>query len=160
MHAEPQKEHRWLQRLVGEWTVTSEMPPEPGAEPQDVEWSETVRWLHGMWVVGEGRGEMPGVGATTTMVTLGYDPRRECYVGAWVGSMMDHMWVYEGRLDAAGKVLTLDTEGPDFEVEGRIAKYQDIITLQDDDHRLLTSRVQGADGAWKEIMQARYRRMR
>lgn len=26
--------------------------------------------------------------------------------------MMTHLWIYEGSLDQAGRVLTLDTEGP------------------------------------------------
>jgi hypothetical protein len=155
MQAEPQQEHRWLEQLLGEWTVTSDMMPEPGAA-----WTERVRSLHGLWVVAEGEGEMPGGGAATTIMTLGYDPRRQCYVGTWIGSMMTHMWVYEGHLDAGGKVLTLDCEGEDFEQPGRTARYQDIITIRSPDHRLLTARMLTADGSWKQIMQAEYRRWR
>jgi hypothetical protein len=158
MKAEPQKEHRWLENLVGSWTVTSEMPTGAGEAAAHAEWIERVRSLHGMWVVAEGKGEMPGGGAATTMMTLGYDPRRQSYVGTWVGSMMTHLWVYEGTLDESGTVLTLDCEGPDFEAEGKLARYQDIITIQDEDHRTLTARVQTADGTWKQIMSAQYRR--
>src|SRR3546814_12079912 len=64
---------------------------------------------------------------------LGYDPRRQRYVGTWVGSMMTHLWVYEGSLDDSGKVLTLDCEGLDFETEGRMTRYQDIITIESPD---------------------------
>ena len=153
MFAEPQQEHRWLEQLLGTWSVTSDMTGDSGSE-----WIERVRSLHGLWVVAEGEGEMPGGGAATTMMTLGYDPRRQCYVGTWVGSMMTHMWVYEGHLDATGKNLTLDCEGEDFEQPGRMARYQDIITMKSPDHRLLTARIQSADGSWKQIMQAEYRR--
>ena len=45
-------------------------------------------------------------------MTLGYDPVQKRFVGTFIGSMMTHMWIYNGTLDAAGKVLTLDTEGP------------------------------------------------
>lgn len=152
MKTEPQQEHRWLEQLLGEWTVTADMAPDSGA------WVERVRSLHGLWVVAEGEGEMPGGGAATTLMTLGYDPRRQCYVGTWVGSMMTHMWVYEGHLDSSGKALTLDCEGEDFEQPGRMARYQDIITMKSPDHRLLTARMQAADGSWKQIMQAEYRR--
>src|SRR3546814_9867145 len=72
--------------------------------------------------------------------------------------MMIHMWVYEGHLDDSGKVLALDCEGEDFEQPGRMARYQDIITVKSTDHRLLTARMQTADGSWKQIMQAAYRR--
>ena len=153
MFAEPQQEHRWLEQLLGTWAVTSDMTGDSGSE-----WIERVRSLHGLWVVAEGEGEMPGGGAATTMMTLGYDPRRQCYVGTWVGSMMTHMWVYEGNLDATGEILTLDCEGEDFEQPGRRARYQDVITMKSPDHRLLTARMQSADGSWKQIMQAEYRR--
>ena len=156
MRSEPQQEHRWLEQLLGEWTVTSDMVEASGGP----EWIERVRSLHGLWVVAEGEGEMPGGGAATTMMTLGYDPRRQCYVGTWVGSMMTHLWVYEGQLDASGKILTLDCEGLDFETEGRTTRYQDIITIKSPDHRLLTARMLAADGTWKQIMQAEYRRRR
>ena len=160
MKTEPQKEHRWLDQLLGEWTVTSDMPTEPGKDDGDLDWIERVRSLHGLWVVAEGEGEMPGGGAATTMMTLGYDPRRQRFVGTWVGSMMTHMWVYEGTLDESGKVLTLDCEGIDFETEGRMTRYQDIISIKDADHRQLTARMLAADGTWKHVMQADYRRRR
>ena len=34
MKTEPQKEHRWLQKLVGEWTCESEATMEPGKPPE------------------------------------------------------------------------------------------------------------------------------
>lgn len=72
--------------------------------------------------------------------------------------MMTHLWVYEGTLDAGGKVLTLDTEGPGMSGDGKMVKYQDVITLVSDDHRILTSRMKGEDGNWIAFMTAHYRR--
>jgi hypothetical protein len=156
MEAEPQPEHQWLQKLVGEWVGEADPAAHPGQPPHSA-WSERIRSLHGLWVVAEGHGEMPGGGAATTMMTLGYDPQKKRYVGTWVGSMMTHLWVYEGWLDETGRVLTLDTEGPDFAAGGGMAMYQDVIEFKSDDHRVLTSRVLN-DGAWKEFMTAHYRR--
>ena len=56
--------------------------------------------------------------------------------------MMTHLWAYNGSLDASEKVLTLDTEGPDF-TNQKMAKYQDCIEFVDDDHRIMTSRRPG-----------------
>jgi Protein of unknown function (DUF1579) len=42
MKTEPQKEHQWLQRLVGEWTYESECSMEPGKPPEKFEGSESV----------------------------------------------------------------------------------------------------------------------
>jgi hypothetical protein len=42
MKTEPQKEHEWLQRLVGEWTYESDCSMEPGKPPEKFEGSESV----------------------------------------------------------------------------------------------------------------------
>lgn len=159
MFPEPTAAHRWLDRLVGEWSVTSRHAGAADDAPAPP-WTESVRSLSGLWVVAEGRGEMPdGGGPATTLVTFGYDPGRQRYVGTWVASMMTHLWLSEGTLDASGRVLTLGSEGPDFETEGALARYQDIITIEDDDHRTLTARVLAGDGTWKPLMAAHYRRI-
>ena len=159
MKVEPQKEHRWLQKLVGEWVMQAEAATEPG-KPLATPWVETFRSLHGVGVVGAGRGEMPeGGGQATTIMTLGYDTRRRRYVGTWVGSMMDHLWVYDGELDAAGRVLTLHTEGPNFADGGKtMTKFKDIIEFKADDHRTLTAEMLGPDGKWSVFMTSSYRR--
>ncbi|OAI52006.1 hypothetical protein AYO44_16800 [Planctomycetaceae bacterium SCGC AG-212-F19] len=156
MHAEPQKEHQWLQQLVGEWTYEVDANMGPDKPPEKCTGTESVRSISGLWVVCEGHGEMPGGGSATTMMTLGYDPARKRYVGTFIGSMMTNMWVYDGALD--GQVLTLDTEGPDFGSEGKTTKYKDAIELKSDDHRVLTSHMLGQDGKFHQFMTANYRR--
>jgi hypothetical protein len=71
---------------------------------------------------------------------------------------LTHLWVYDGALDAAERVLTLDAEGPDMAAEGKIAKYRDVIEFKTNDHRVLTSHMRGADGTWHQFMTAHYRR--
>ena len=156
--AEPQKEHRWLQKLVGEWTHEAEASMGPGKPPEKCVGTESVRSLGGLWILAEGQGEMPGGGLATTIVTLGYDPQKKRFVGTFVASMMTYLWVYDGELDAAERVLTLNAEGPDFTVEGKMAKYRDVIEFKTDDHRVLTSHALGDDGNWHEFMRADYRR--
>lgn len=160
MHVEPQKEHEWLHKFVGEWTSEAERVMGPDQPPAKFTGTESVRSLGGVWVMCEGQGEMPGGGAATTILTLGYDPVRKRYVGTFLGSMMTHLWLYDGSLDPAGKVLTLDTEGPNCAVEGTMAKYKDVIEFQSDDHRVLTSHMRGEDGTWHGFMTAHYRRTR
>jgi hypothetical protein len=74
--------------------------------------------------------------------------------------MMTHLWVYDGTLDAAERVLTLAAEGPSMAAEGKLAKYRDVIEIRSEDHRILTSQMPGDDGAWKTFMTAHYRRKR
>ncbi|MGH8803800.1 MAG: DUF1579 domain-containing protein, partial [Polaromonas sp.] len=94
------------------------------------------------------------------LMTLGYDPQKKAFIGSWVGSMMTHMWVYHGALDEAKKVLTLDSEGPSFTGDGKLAKYRDTITIKSKDERVLTSHVLQDDGSWKGFMTATYRRVK
>jgi hypothetical protein len=159
MQVEPQSEHHWLQQLVGEWEMEAECVMEPGQPPVKSTGTETVRSLGGLWTVGEGRGEMPGCGEATSLMTLGFDPAKGRFVGSFVASMMTHFWLYDGALDASGKVLTLDAEGPSMTGDGKMARYQDIIELPGDGQRIMRSRMQGADGGWTEFMTARYRRV-
>jgi hypothetical protein len=160
MHAEPQQEHRWLDQLLGEWVYESEGACGPGDAPVKAHGAEHVRSLGGLWIIAEGEGEMPGGGPARTIITLGYDPARGRYVGTFVGSMMTHLWVYDGALDAAGRVLTLNAEGPSMDGSGKMARYQDVIEIKSAEHRVLTARVEAEDGTWRELMTAHYRRKR
>lgn len=158
MKAEVLTQHRWLQRLLGEWVYEHELPAEAGKPARKLTGKETIRPLGDLWVLAEGQGEMPDGNRAHTLMTIGYDPQKAAFVGTWVGSMMTHLWIYEGSLDTQERVLTLNSEGPSFTEMGKMAKYQDIITFVTDDHRMLTSRVLGPDGAWTQFMEAHYRR--
>lgn len=158
MQAEPQAEHKWLQRLVGQWTSEMECDMGPDQPKMKSQGTETVRSLGGLWTIGEGAGETPDGQPATMIMTLGYDPQKKKFLGTFVGSMMTNMWLYEGTLDAARNVLTLDTEGPDFSGGQGLVKYQDIVELADDDHRILSSQVMGPDGKWNKFMTAHYYR--
>ncbi|MDE1997169.1 MAG: DUF1579 domain-containing protein, partial [Rhizobiaceae bacterium] len=103
-------------------------------------------------------GTMPGGGAAATLLTLGYDPDRGKYIGTWIGSMMNHMWIYEGNLHEDGRTLVLETNGPDFEHEGQSATYREAITFINDNERTFTSSVRQPDGSWTAFMVANYRR--
>ncbi len=157
MDAQPQKEHQWLDRFLGKWTYESEYSMGPDQPPSNSKGFEVVRSLGGLWTIGEGEGEMPDGGTGKTLMTLGYDPQSDRYIGTFIGSMMTHLWIYNGSLDATEKVLTLDTEGPNFS-QSAMAKYKDIIEFVSDDHRVLTSQILGEDGNWNQFMTAHYRR--
>jgi hypothetical protein len=157
--ATPRKEHEWLQQLVGDWTFEGECDMGPDQPKMKHAGTETVRSIGGLWIIGEGRGDMPGgEGEMSMRLTLGYDPAKQRYVGSWVGSMMTNLFVYEGQLEDNGKILPLNTEGPSFSEPGKLAPYQDVIEIVDDNTRLLRSRTPGPDGAWVEFMVARYTR--
>ncbi|WP_435009404.1 DUF1579 domain-containing protein [Tundrisphaera lichenicola] len=158
MHEEPCAEHKWLDRLVGRWVSESECNMGPDQPPITSTGKVTFRSLGGLWVMGEGEGEMPDGGTMSSVITLGYDPRAGRFVGTFIASMMTYLWPYAGSLDDDRKVLTLDSEGPSFSSPDAMAKYQDIIEVIDDDHWVLSSRFQDDEGRWNSFMKAAHRR--
>jgi hypothetical protein len=156
---QPQAEHAWLQQLVGDWQIEGEMATGPDQPSMTFTATERVRSLGGLWFLAEVEGEMPDGDAMTSVMTLGYDPRRGRYVGTFIGSMMTNLWVYDGVMDEGGRVLTLHTEGPSMTAEGKLTPYKDVIELTSADERLMRSWFVGEDGAWQQLMTWRYRRL-
>ena len=154
----PQKEHEWLQQLVGEWTWESDSLAGPGKENENHRGIETVRSLGGIWIVGEARGAAADGTASMSIITLGYSAERNKYIGTFVASMMTDLWLYEGFIDRDANALVLDTEGPSFTDPSKRARYKDTIRIIDQDNRLMTSSWQGESGGWSEFMTMRYRR--
>jgi uncharacterized protein YndB with AHSA1/START domain len=157
MPAAHTQEHGWLHRLIGEWEYDSECMMPDGQTMRSTA-KETVTTLGGYWVVGQIAGEMPGGGEARSTITMGFDPVSKKFRGTFVGSMMAHMFVYTGTLDADGKRLVLDTEGPAMTGEG-MARYRDIVELVSADERLLLSEVAMPDGSWMRFMTGRAKRV-
>lgn len=152
-------EHEWLQQLVGEWKVSVETNSAPGEAPTTMESTERVRAIGGLWVVADGDANMDGANWSSVM-TLGYDPGKQHFVGTWIDSLQTYLWTYRGALDEARKVLTLEAEGPGFEDPTTLASYRDQIELVDANHKRLVSSVRNPDGSWTEYMRAEYVRVK
>jgi len=154
MQTEPKPQHRWLEQLVGNWTFESEALMGPDQPPMKSAGTQATRMLGGLWMLGEGQSDMG-----TMLFTLGFDSKAGHFVGSFIGSMMDLLWIYDnGWLDAAEKVLTLEANGPNFEQTG-IARYQDSFEIVGHDHHILRSQIQQPDGSWLQFMTSHYRRV-
>ncbi len=160
MTPEITEEHRWLMQMKGTWSFEGDCEMGPGQPNTKSKGTERVRSLGDAWTIGEMESEMPvGGDIGYARMTLGYNPSTKRFVGTWVGSMMSHLWVYDGTLDVARKVLTLTAEGPSFSGDGAMSKYRDVVEIKSPDHRTLTSSVQQPDGTWHTFMWANYRRV-
>ena len=142
----PTAQHAWLEKFAGEWKVETEIHMVPGEEPVRGTGSESARMLGGFWVVGEGTGEMPGM-TMKWILTFGYDPKKEKYVGTWIDSMSSQRWEYEGTVDESGKILTLETEGY-CPMEQKTCKFRSTVEFKSDDLRVFTEKKQAEDGSW------------
>lgn len=159
MDVTPTEQHQWLARFEGDWRIAGKSQMPDGSE-QEMQGTESVRMLGGIWYVAEGKGMMPDGAAAEMVMTVGYDPARGCYVGSWIGSMMTLLWRYEGQLSEDGNSLHLQAEGPDFSGGEGTKLYRDTIEFVSDDHRRLRSAMQGDDGQWNEFMVADYHRVK
>lgn len=154
----PLEQHQWLLQLLGDWSYEHDCDMGPDQPPMKCSGQQTTRALGQLWILSEMTGALPNGESSSSVITLGYDPAQERFVGTFVSSCMTHLWPYRGTLDAARKVLTLDSEGPSFSGDGTMAKYQDIIEIIDRDHYTMTSQLQGPDGQWVRFMHGAYRR--
>lgn len=157
MQCEAVKQHHWLRKFVGEWTYEGVCVMDANA-PMTFKGVERVRAIGDLWIVGESTGEMPGGAPATMILTLGFDPRKGCYVGTWIGSMMSNIWAYDGHLDGGERVLTLETEGPSIANPEKTASYKDITEWKSDDLRAFRSVMLGDGGEWKELVNMEFRR--
>lgn len=154
----PVKEHAWLQKFVGQWDTTAECAMEPGKPPMKGKGTQTARMIGGFWLIEEGAGTMEGMpGTMTNLLTLGYDPQKQKYVGTWIDSMGSHLWTFEGTVDTTGNILTLTTEGP-CPMKPGISKFKEVTEFKSNDHRVFTSSMQADDGSWVRIVTVDYHR--
>ena len=157
MQEQAEKQHEWLEQLIGDWAFEHEATM-PDGEKTGMKGTESFRQLGKLWVVGELTSLLPDGSSMIAITTLGYDPRQNAFVGNWVGSPMTHMFIYNGHLDESGKILTLDTSGPGIEDPNKTADYQDIIEMVSANERRFCSQVKNADGSWTRFMEGVFTR--
>lgn len=157
MMPKPQKEHDWFQQFVGEWESDSECTMEPGKPPMKSSWTENCRMIGGFWMQSEGNGEMMG-SPFTSVLTLGFNPDDEQFVGTFIFGGCYFLWQYKGSLNAEGNTLTLETEGPCPMSQGKVTRFTEVIEFKDKDHRTFTSTAHGEDGSRTTVMKIESRR--
>ena len=151
----PTPEHEWLQKFVGEWEADVEMSMEPGKPPMISKGINRDRMLGGFWMISEGGNEAMGY---NFLHTLGYDSKKKKYIGTWADSMTSYLWKYEGTVNAAGNILTLETEGPCPTEPDKLSKFREVTEFKSKDHRVFTSSMLGEDGKWTTFLTVTARR--
>ena len=160
MFAKPTADHDFFKPFLGEWSMEHRCDMGPDQPPAVSRGKMTGRTLGGLWTLLESSGEMPDGGVGYSLFTLGYDPTRKLYHGTFVASMMTHLWLYQGSVNAAGNILTLDVEGPSFDGLG-MASYQDIFEVVNNDHWILRSRMLNKEtGNWVDFLEGHHHRLK
>lgn len=156
MFAKPQQEHQWLEQLVGNWTVEQQCTMPDGNQVES-SGRMSCRMIGGLWLLAESTGVDPEGNPWTCVMTLGFDPAKEAFIGTFLGSMMTHLWPYHGRRDPSGNRLPLDSEGPKFDGSGT-TRYRDTLEIVSPNEWLFDGEVLSDDGTWVEMMHGRHRR--
>ncbi len=147
----PGDEHKWLTKFVGHWEVTSTGTMGEGQPPVESEGTIDSEMLGGFWVTNVMTAEVAGF-PFKGIQTIGFDTKREKYVGTWIDSTNGFLWKYEGFVDESGKKLVLEAKGPDMMVPGKMRTYRDAYEFKTDDIVISTSSVKGEDGEWTVFM--------
>ncbi len=154
MFAKPKPEHHWLNQLVGNWDF-EHCCTMPDGSQSSTPGKMTCHSLGGLWLICESGHESEEGDSWSSIMTLGFDPAQNQYVGTFVGSMMDNIWYYRGVVDESGKRLPLSSEGPKFDGTG-IGQYRDTIELIDADTWLFTSEMLTDDGEWVKFLDGKH----
>lgn len=147
----PEKEHQWLAKFVGRWETNSKGSMGPDSPPIECSGTIESRMIGDFWVVSEMQSTVMGR-PMRGLQTIGYDTSKQKFVGTWVDSIMNHLWIYEGTLDEGGDKLTLEAEGPNFMAEGKRTKFRDTFEFKTDNSLVVTSSMLGDDGKWITFM--------
>lgn len=143
----PGKQHEYLKQFEGTWEVRAKFMGKPGEPMVESKGTETAAvGQGGFWLTFDYKGEMFGTPFAGHGV-MGYDLRRQKFVGVWIDSMESGLFLSEGTSDESGKVFTMTAEGY-CSIEGKSIpiKMKQISTIKDKDTRTLTMSMPGPDG--------------
>lgn len=149
--AEPTAEHQFLEKFVGEWQATNQVMGPTGEVVTTCRGTSSVRMLGDFWLLSDVVGEWEGT-KVHAVQTIGYNAKAGKFVGTWIDSVSDHMWMYQGHVDESYEKLTLEAEGPNFMGDGKQAKFRDAYEFKTADHIIAASSMQNEEGEWVVFM--------
>ena len=144
----PQKEHEFLEKLVGDWNVTLFVM---GEEIEGKEHNELI--AGGLWLTSEFSANMMGQPFQGHGI-LGYDTKKKKYVSVWVDPSRTDLIIMEATMKGttrSGTTMMIGMTGE--KVETKVVE-----TMPDDNHRLLRFLQKGPDGKEMQLMKIEYKR--
>ena len=98
----------WLKQFEGDWSTA-------------FNGTMNCRVVGDRWIINE----ISFQKGVYSIQTIGYDASKKKFVGSWVDASSAHIWRYSGSLDATGKILVLEAEGPDMKDATKTRRYRD-----------------------------------
>ena len=147
----PTAKHHLLGAFTGEWESEGEIIMGPDIPTVQIKGTETSRMIGGFWFIADIRSLVTDMPYEQTL-TIGYDVSKKKYIGTVVDSMTSYLWHQEGDIDATGKILTMETQGPCPNTPGELSTYREVTELKTPDHKYFTSSILADDGNWYPVM--------
>lgn len=151
------QQYQFLTRFVGQWKSKAKTGEFPGQAAVEGTGTMSSQMLGQHWVVSEIKAEMMGA-PIEALQTIGFDAAKEKFVGSWIDSTSGFVWRYEGVLDEAGQVLTLEAMGPNFSAPGTTTRFRDSYEFKTPDLILAISTMETAPDQWVVLSKGEIRR--
>ena len=149
--SEPTKEHEFLKKFVGKWEVETKGQAGEGQPEVAMNGTMEASMFGKFWMVNNCSYDMSGTPVMKGIQTIGYDADKKKYVGTWIDTMLNKMWMYEGTVDESGNKIMLEAEGPDMTDPKKTAMFRDSYEFKSDDEIIATSEVR-VNGKWVTMM--------
>ena len=153
----PGKEHEALKVFEGEWTFQGKFFMDPAQPPTEMNGTETSKIILGGWYLNsEVKSTFAGAPFDGRW-TMTYSVMKKKYQASWIDSMVGHVFISEGDVDAAGKIYTFHGEGFD-PATGKPIKEKWVMEVKDADNHQMTFFSIGADGKEKKTGEIVYKK--
>jgi hypothetical protein len=150
----PGPEQEILKKEAGVWDASVEtMMPDGNKDVS--KGVETNTLLGGLWLITDYKGAL-GPQDFSGHGIMGYDAKKQKYVGTWVDTMSTSLSVVEETYDLATKTMTGTMAGPDE--NGKVVKIKMVTEWKDDNTRIFTMSAPGPDGKEATMMRITYKR--
>ncbi|HVE41525.1 MAG TPA: DUF1579 domain-containing protein [Planctomycetota bacterium] len=152
----PGKEHEALKQFEGEWSFEGKFYMDPSQPPAEMKGTETSKMVLGGWYLNsEVKSTFMGAPFEGRW-TMTYSLFTKKYQASWIDSMMAHIFVSEGEVDANGKTFTLKGQG--YDMSGKRQEERWVIEIKDADTHTMTFYGPGPDGKEKKSGEITYKR--
>jgi hypothetical protein len=140
MGAKPGEHHKVLERMVGTWDASMSFPGADGLKGVET----NAMQMNGLWLVGDFEmADFMGAPFSGHSV-IGYDARKQKYVGMWVDSFTDRITTSEGDYDRANDRLVMHAENLDH-MTGELRKERHITEFKASGARTFKMIGEGSD---------------
>lgn len=153
----PGKEHEALKVFEGDWTFQGKFFMEADKPPMEMNGTETSKMILGGWYLNsEVKSTFSGAPFEGRW-TMTYSVLKKKYQASWIDSMMAHVFVSEGEVDATGKIYTLTGDGFDPQTFKPI-KERWVVEVKDAETHTRTFYNPGPDGKEKKSGEIVYKK--